>query len=279
MRVLLTGATGFIGRHVLASLRKKGLEVAVLTRDASRFDSLGSSLKVVQADIGASDSDLFQRLGAPDVLIHLAWSGLPNYKSLHHFEDELPTQYRFIRHMVDSGLKSVTVAGTCFEYGMQSGMLSENQAAQPDNPYALAKDTLRKQLGFLKRQQPFKLNWARLFYMYGEGQASSSLYPALQAAVQRGDRVFNMSAGQQLRDYLPVEVVADRIAKLAVSEQEYGIVNICSGQPVAVIDLVRGWIRQHGWQIELNPGFYPYPDYEPMEFWGDPAKMNVVLAI
>lgn len=279
MRIALTGASGFVGRHVLASLSKKDLEIVVLVRDAGKLGNIAPSVKVVQSDIGATDSDLFVRLGAPDVLIHLAWAGLPNYKSLHHFEEELPKQYRFIKSMINSGLKSVVITGTCFEYGMQSGMLSENQAAQPDNPYALAKDTLRKQLSFLKREQPFRLNWARLFYMYGEGQASSSLYPALKAAVQRGDHVFNMSGGQQLRDYLPVEVVAEHIVKLAISEHEHGIVNICSGQPVAVIDLVRGWMAQYGWQIELNPGFYSYPDYEPMGFWGDPAKMNAVLKV
>lgn len=279
MRVALTGATGFIGRHVLAALANKGLDVVLLVRDNAKLGELNPPFEVVQADIGVLDDQLFNRLGNPDVLIHLAWSGLPNYKSLHHFEDELPKQYRFIKSMVKSGLKSVVISGTCFEYGMQSGMLSEDFATQPDNAYALAKDTLRKQLEFLKREQSFELSWTRLFYMYGEGQANTSLYPAIKAAALRGDKMFNMSGGQQLRDYLPVETVAKRIVALALTEVGQGVVNICSGQPVAVIDLVRGWIAQYGWQIELNPGFYPYPDYEPMEFWGDPSKMNSALAI
>ena len=261
---------------MLTALSDKGIEVSVLARDATKFGNLAQLLKIVEGDIGTPDDDLFKRLGSPDIMIHLAWTGLPKYRSLHHFEEELPTQYKFIKHMVDSGLKSVTVAGTCFEYGMKSGMLQESEPTQPDNPYALAKDTLRKQLVFLKRELPFKLNWARLFYMYGEGQAENSLYSSLKAAVQRGDSVFNMSGGQQLRDYLPVEMVADYIVRLATSGQEHGIVNICSGKPVAVIDLVKGWMSDHGWQIDLNPGFYPYPDYEPMEFWGNPMKLSKV---
>lgn len=279
MRVALTGPTGFVGRHVLAVLANRGLDIVLLVRDKSKLTGLNPSIDVVEADIGLSDGELFTKLGNPDALIHLAWSGLPNYKSLHHFEDELPKQYRFIKSMINSGLKSVVVTGTCFEYGMQSGMLSEDFATQPDNAYALAKDTLRKQLEVLKREQPFELSWARLFYMYGEGQASTSLYPAIKAAAVRGDKVFNMSGGEQLRDYLSVKTVAERIVALALTGAGQGVVNICSGQPVAVIDLVRGWIAQHDWQIELNPGFYPYPDYEPMEFWGDPSKMNAVLAI
>lgn len=279
MKILLTGATGFVGQHVLIELSKRNLDIVLLVRDKSKLTGLNPSIDVLEADIGVSDSELFAKLGNPDMLIHLAWSGLPSYKSLHHFEDELPKQYRFIKSMINSGLKSVVITGTCFEYGMQSGMLSEDFATQPDNAYALAKDTLRKQLEFLKREQPFELSWARLFYMYGEGQASTSLYPAIKAAALRGDKIFNMSGGAQLRDYLPVEMVAERIVALALTERGQGVVNICSGQPVKVIDLVSGWIAQYGWQIELNPGFYPYPDYEPMEFWGDPSKMNSALAI
>jgi nucleoside-diphosphate-sugar epimerase len=277
MRIALTGSTGFVGRHVLAALANRGLEIVLLVRDASRVAHRRPVIEIVEGDI-RTPNGLFKKLGSPQVLIHLAWAGLPNYKSLHHFEDELPKQYRFIKSMVEAGLKSVLITGTCFEYGMQSGQLDECLMTQPDNPYAYAKDALRRQLAFLKRDVPFALNWTRLFYMYGEGQSATSLYPALASAVIRGDKVFNMSGGQQLRDYLPVEVVAENIVALALSEQEHGVVNVCSGQPIAVIDLVRGWIDQHGWQIELNPGFYPYPDYEPMAFWGDPSKMHAALA-
>ena len=108
--------------------------------------------------------------------MHLAWDGLPNYRSLHHFETELPKQYRFLREVVSRGLKSLLVTGTCFEYGMQNGELSESLICMPDNPYGYAKDALRRQLTFLKTEFQFNLTWARLFYMYGEGQGSKSIY-------------------------------------------------------------------------------------------------------
>ena len=104
-------------------------------------------------------------MGRPDVLIHLAWGGLPNYRSLHHFEHELPIQYRFLSDLVRSGLSGLVVAGTCFEYGMQSGQLSEDMGSCPDNPYGFAKDALRRQLEYLHEVNSFALTWARLFYI------------------------------------------------------------------------------------------------------------------
>jgi dTDP-6-deoxy-L-talose 4-dehydrogenase (NAD+) len=193
---------------------------------------------------------------------------------LHHFEEELPAHYRFLKALVEAGLKNLLVTGTCSEYGMQSGPLSENMETQPVNPYGFAKDTLRRQLEYLQRVIPFSLTWTRLFYLYGEGQAENSLLPQLKRAVERGDRVFNMSGGEQLRDYLPISEVAKYIVSLAMTRCDNGVVNVCSGQPISVRKLVEGWIRENGWSIDLSLGQYPYPDYEPMAFWGDQNKMN-----
>ena len=88
------------------------------------------------------------------MLIHLAWGGLPNYRSLHHVETELPAQYRFLRGLVEAGLQSLVVAGTCFEYGMQSGPLDEEQPTRPETPYGFAKDTLRRELQGLVPVEP-----------------------------------------------------------------------------------------------------------------------------
>jgi dTDP-6-deoxy-L-talose 4-dehydrogenase (NAD+) len=179
--------------------------------------------------------------------------------------------------MVEAGLPALLTTGTCFEYGMQSGALSEDLPTQPTNPYGYAKDALRHQLEFLKQVKPFKLTWARLFYMYGEGQPKSSLYPQLKDAVTRGERRFNMSGGEQLRDYLPIEEVARLISSLARRQADAGCVNVCAGKPVSVRRLVEGWIRENGWKIDLNPGHYPYPDYEPMAFWGDRRRLDAIL--
>lgn len=277
MKIAVTGAAGFIGRHVLNELARHAVEtIAVVRPSATETASLPCS-SVVRLDIQRASADAFELMGRPDTLIHLAWGGLPNYKSLHHFEHELPTQYQFLKTLVASGLRNLLVTGTCFEYGMQSGPLSEDTEPRPSNPYGFAKDTLRRELEYLKAAHPFNLVWTRLFYLYGEGQSENSLFPKLRKAVERGDLAFDMSSGEQLRDYLPVTEVAKAIVALALKQRDIGTINVCSGQPVSVRTLVEGWIRDNGWSISLNLGRFPLPDYEPMAFWGDPRRLKTLV--
>lgn len=277
MKVAVTGAGGFIGRYILMELESRSVVATVVVRSSPTASPSLVKHHAVRMDLQNPPSNAFELMGAPDVLIHLAWGGLPNYKSLHHFEQELPVQYRFLRGLVESGLKNLVVTGTCFEYGMQSGPLREDMETRPTNPYGFAKDTLRRQIEYLKSDKSFTLTWARLFYVYGDGQAENSLLPQLKGAVERGDKVFNMSGGEQLRDYLPITEVAKCLVSLAMGNRDNGIVNICSGKPISVRKLVEGWIEENGWSIELNLGDYPYPDYEPMAFWGERQKLDRCL--
>lgn len=277
MKIAVTGASGFIGRYVLAELLRHSVEIVALTRDTRRLADFSDKVLLKEMDIGLVSQDCFDLTGQPDVLIHLAWDGLPNYKSLHHFETELPKQYRFLKAIVEGGLGSLVATGTCLEYGMQSGPLSENLPAMPNNPYGHAKDTLRRELQFLQSTGEFNFTWARLFYMYGDGQAPSSLYPQLKQAVMRGEAKFDLSGGEQLRDYLPVQQVARYLVELALARCNGGVVNVCSGKPISIRTLVEGWLLANDWQIELNFGYYPYPDYEPMAFWGDRRRLDEIL--
>lgn len=265
MRVGLTGGSGFIGRPVHAELERRGIGTACLGRP--------------EFDVHAAPDDVYRRAGRPDVLIHLAWGGLPNYASPHHVEVEGPAHYRFLAAMVAGGLPHLLVAGTCFEYGLQSGALGEQLTAAPCNAYGRAKDTLRRDLEAMQRQRHFGLTWARLFYLHGPGQAANSLWPSLQAAVARGDAEFPMSGGEQLRDYLPVEAAAAILVALALRRGDDGIVNVCSGRPVSVRSLVEGWIREQGWTIVPKLGRFPYPQHEPMAFWGNRVKLDRCLSM
>lgn len=280
MRVAITGASGFVGRHVIAELAKRDIEIVAVLRPASALPAslsgLTDRISVASVDIHDSTANLFEVLGAPDVMVHLAWGGLPNYKSLHHFETELPAQYKFLSRLIRAGLGALLVTGTCFEYGMQSGALGEDMEARPSNPYGFAKDALRRELEYLKSAHPFSLVWARLFYMHGEGQAPDSLLPQLERAVERGEPVFNMSGGEQLRDYLPVTEVARQLVTLALAQRDAGVINVCSGRPISVRKLVEDWVKERGSQIALNLGHYPYPDYEPMAFWGNRSRLNAI---
>jgi dTDP-6-deoxy-L-talose 4-dehydrogenase (NAD+) len=276
MKVAVTGARGFVGRHVLDALVQRGVEVIATERPGVVRDRPAAAIsRWIALDIARPPENPFEALGHPDVLLHLAWDGLPNYRSLDHFEIELPRQYAFLSSAIRNGLPALVTAGTCFEYGQQSGPLPADRETRPANAYGFAKDVLRKKLQYLKAAHPFRLTWARLFYMYGDGQPATSLFPALKAAVAAGQPRFPMSGGEQLRDYLPVSEVARRLADLAVTRGDPGPINICSGQPVSVRRLVESWIEQNGWKIEPKYGEMPYPDYEPMAFWGDdPSGRN-----
>jgi len=276
-KVAVTGASGFIGRHVLAELACHPVEVTAATRDTTKLADAACNVHVVELDLANPQPDDYQRLHKPDVLIHLAWAGLPNYKSLHHFETELPRQYLFLKGIVQAGLPYLLVTGTCFEYGMQSGALSEDFIPLPSNPYGYAKDALRRQLEFLCETLPFALTWTRLFYTYGAGQSKSSLLTQLNESVARGETAFNMSGGEQLRDYLPVTEVAAILVNLALRQKDIGVVNVCSGKPISVRNLVEGWLKDNGWTINLNLGYYDYPDYEPIAFWGCRQRLNTIL--
>lgn len=281
MRILVTGGTGFVGSHVVPLLLDAGHELTLLSRSRERLlaqpwhDRVG----FVAHEIAVGNPPpALAALGRPELLLHLAWPGLPNYKDLFHLEQNLPADYAFIRTLVTAGLPRVLVTGTCFEYGLQEGCLHEDLPTQPDNPYGLAKDALRRGLQMLARQHPFHLTWARLFYMHGAGQNPRSLLAQLDAAIARGDTRFDMSGGEQLRDFLPVTTVAALLAELATRpDLAAGIYNCCSGQPVSVRGLVEGRLREKGAAMQLNLGYYPYPDYEPMAFWGSRRKLDAAL--
>jgi nucleoside-diphosphate-sugar epimerase len=278
MRVLVTGSTGFIGRYVVPLLLKQELDVVTTSRDekkAKRFDWYGKT-EYKPCNINDRGIDFFNFFEEPDIIIHLAWDGLPNYKSPFHVEKNLPANCRFLKNFLDGGVKKLVVAGTCYEYGMQCGCLSEDIATMPVTQYGLAKDTLRKYLEMIIPEYNTSFNWVRLFYLYGEGQNENSLIPQLRRAILSGDKVFNMSGGEQLRDYLNVKTVAEYICSIALQTEINGVINCCSGKPISIRRLVEKIVSEMNSDITLNVGYYPYPDYEPLAFWGDVSRLKSI---
>jgi dTDP-6-deoxy-L-talose 4-dehydrogenase (NAD+) len=274
--VAVTGASGFIGRHVVRWLARSGnCRVIALGRNEEQLRRLG--VEYVLQDLKIERNDYYDLLGRPDRLIHLAWGGLPNYNDLLHLDHNLWMSYRFLKHMIAGGLRSLTVAGTCYEYGLQTGCLAEDATPRPTICYAVAKNALRVFLEELKKQYPFRLTWARFFFLYGEEQNRKALIPQLDRAIARNEERFDMSGGEQLRDYLPVEDASRFLVSIAMQDRHEGIFNICSGEPISVRRLAEERIARRGSAIRLNLGVLPYPEYEPMAYWGDASRLRKIM--
>lgn len=281
MKVLVTGATGFIGNYVIMELLKNNHQVIAtsLNEGKAKGFSWYNDVQYLSLDFSQlqNDLDYFHFFKTPEIVIHLAWEGLPNYQSLFHIEENLWRHYSFLKNLVINGAKDITITGTCMEYGLQEGMLNEEMATLPANPYAIAKDTLRKFLEQLQKFHSFELKWTRLFYMYGKGQNPKAILSQLETALANSEHEFNMSGGEQQRDYLPVEKVAMNIVKIALQNKTTGIINCCSNLPITINQLVESFLEEKKQTIKLNKGFFPYPDYEPMNFWGDNTKLKKVI--
>jgi nucleoside-diphosphate-sugar epimerase len=279
-KVLVTGATGFIGNYVVQELLKREFAVIATGSSAEKVAQYDWYNKVtfIAFDFNdfASAINYFQFFQEPDLLIHLAWEGLPNYKADFHLTKNLPLQKAFLHHIIQHGLRDITVTGTCFEYGIKEGCLSEDMECEPATAYAIAKNELRLDLEKFAAEYNCSFKWARLFYMYGKGQSPKSLISQLDKAIEDGDTFFNMSGGEQVRDFLPVEEVAACIVSIAMQKEVTGVINCCSGKPVTVKDFVLEYLRKRNKNIQLNLGFYPYVDYEAMHFWGDNTKLKTI---
>jgi nucleoside-diphosphate-sugar epimerase len=280
MKILVSGATGFIGKYVIDELIKhEEITVIATSRNESKAMRLSwyNKIEYIQFDFSSTQSDYYNFFKKPDCFIHLAWEGLPNYKDLFHFERNLLQDYYLIKEMINSGLPQLVVTGTCFEYGMREGCLTENLIPNPTNAYGIAKNTLRQFVELLKKENTFVFQWIRLFYTYGKNQNASSILSQLEIALKNGDEIFNMSKGEQLRDYLPIEEVSENIVTIALQNRVEGIINCCSGTPISIRSLVENKISESGGNIKLNLGYYHYPDFEPLAFWGDNKKLQQIL--
>ena len=148
LKILVTGASGFIGNHLIKELLKNtNHEIIATSRDiekAKKYDWF-SKVKHISYDLNSKEElNLYDYFYKPDKVIHLAWDGLPNYNDLIHIEKNLFNNYNFIKNIISNGLKDITITGTCFEYGLINGCLNEELKTNPSNSYGIAKDSLRR---------------------------------------------------------------------------------------------------------------------------------------
>ena len=210
----------------------------------------------------------------PAQVILLSWPGLPNYHQTFHLTCNLKACIDLFEQLLSAGLKRLVVAGTCYEYGMQNGSLTEDQFTDPVNCYAIAKDSLRRVIASRCSQQDVVWCWLRIFYPHGEGQNPKSLLPSLDSAIQKGDESFDMSSGRQLRDFISVNDIARQLLLLATHPKAHGIYNGGTGRPRSIVELAEARIAQLHSSIVLNRGAYPDRTDEPLAFWAQMDKLN-----
>lgn len=272
MTLLITGATGFIGKRVVDAALNQGMEIAILTQSPEEARAIfGEKVAIVslneflQGDVNINATKA----------IHLAWSNVQNYMNAQNLQDNLEAQFVLIKKLVSAGIKDITVAGTCLEYGLTEGLCTESmQMPQPlPMPYAKAKYELFK---YMQTLPNITLKWVRCFYVYGLGQRPNSLLTMLLKAIENHDKEFNMSAGEQIRDFVHVDTLAKNIVEIAGQSEVTGIINIGSGKPMKVVDFVREILIMKNYDIKLNLGYYPYSQNEPMSFWADVSKLKLI---
>ena len=278
MKIAITGATGFIGRHVRNELAKTDHSVVLVARRSEKAGEITAHETIVTADLHQERTDWFELFGKPDAVLHLAWGGLPNYMDACHLEVELPMQSKFLSTLIDSGLKKLVVTGTCYEYGMSSGALSEDQETNPNTPYGIAKDNLRKELFELQQRKYFDLTWARIFYPYGEGQSSQSLYSLIRDVANSGNPEIQLSNSEGVLDFISVTELSDILIILTLSLDNVGVLNLGSGQPKSVINFARDIARANNWTVTFSTGVHSSRNFESKCFWSDSSKLTRVLS-
>lgn len=272
-RILVTGATGFIGRHAVAPLQSRGFEVHAVGR--SGIETHDPGVIVHQADL--FDRDAVKRVvGAAraDHLLHLAWETEPGrfWRSPSNL-DWVAASLHLVRDFVEAGGQRVVAAGTCAEYEWGSARLVEDVTpCAPATLYGIAKDGLQRVLAGYAKEVPFSFAWGRVFFLYGPDEKPGRLIGDALRSILAGRR-FSSSHGRQRRDFMHVADVADAFAALTASNVE-GRVNIASGTAVPIRDLLGEVARQTGREDLLDLGGRPLADSEPDIIEADVSRLR-----
>ena len=258
--VLLTGATGFVGRQVLKILLQKGIKVRVVIRDGNQselgiFDGVESIVTTI--DLFAETSEWWTNV-CKDIgtVIHVAWYSEPG-KYLQSFRnlDCLSGTLALAKGVVQSGVKRFVGIGTCFEYDPTSGRLSTDTPLRPSTLYAGTKVSVFTTLSQWLPLQGIEFAWCRLFYLHGEGEDLRRLVPYLRSKLAAGE-IAELTSGNQIRDFLDVREAGKMIVKTVLSDKN-GPINICSGQPITIRQLAEQIADEYGRRDLLKFGARP----------------------
>ena len=267
MKVLITGASGFVGSHVARLLVAEGCEVYALVRESSnrwRIRDILPSMYLRQSDLVAFENvNTYLQEIKPELCIHLAWYAVPGkYLNSQENLDSIQASINLLSQLAELGCKRFVGIGTCFEYDLSLGYLSESSLTKPITLYAATKVALSTILQQFAQITEMEVAWIRLFYQYGPMEDERRLIPGIISSLLR-DEVVKTTKGEQIRDFLHIEDVASAIWAVAKSNVS-GVVNVGSGQPVTVGQIALELGNLLGKPDLIHLGALPYRPNDPM---------------
>lgn len=274
--ILVTGACGYIGTHVVDSLLKRN-DVMVIGMDVDiPNDGITSGAKYIEADFTTSNMWKEKLPCIPDVCLHLAWRNGFQHNNPSHMLD-LSSHFAFLEQVMELGVPQIAAMGTMHEVGYWEGAVSETTPCNPSSLYGIAKNALRESFLFRAAQQDIKAQWIRAYYITGDDVSSQSIFGKLMRADKRGEAFFPFTSGKNKYDFLDVATLADQIAATVTQDKILGIVNCCSGIPISLGERVEGFIKENGLSIHLDYGAYPDRPYDSPGIWGDATKIQEIM--
>lgn len=273
MKVLVTGAGGYIGRHVVKELLDMGHEVIA---SDFKIDGIDSRAVFSSEPIFSGEKDIYERLGKPDVCIHLAWRDGFKHNSSAHMGD-LSNHVMFLKNMMEAGLPMLSVMGSMHEIGYWEGAIDENTPCNPQSQYGIAKNALRQSLLLAAKESDCKLHWLRAYYITGDDLHNNSIFAKITQAAMDGKTDFPFTSGKNKYDFIDVDDLAKMIAAASVQNEVNGIINVCTGKPQTLAERVEGFIKEHGFNIKLQYGAFPDRPYDSPGEWGDATKIKMIM--
>ena len=272
MKVLVTGANGYLGKGIVQHLAGAGAEV--VAADIT-VDPASDRVTIKECDLFEIE-DPYHFFGEPDVLLHLAWRDGFQHNADSHIAD-LPKHHTFLKKMFESGVKRVAVMGSMHEVGFFEGSIKEDTPCNPMNLYGIGKNALREIVEFLSDSYKVPFQWLRGFYIVSNAVNGSSIFSKIAAADQKGQKTFPFTMGQNQYDFLDYEEFCSQVSAVVLQEKIDGIINICSGRPEKLADRVEKYIADNGFSIRLEYGAYPDRPYDSKAIWGDDTKIRQIM--